>query len=646
MADINDSTPFIPDAPELPSNAPAMAASGNLGGLQAALEAHTAQPMQAQAPMGGLQSASSSSMRPFGPEAQKAYQDAIMSRIRSPGQMQSAAAERKGALQKLQEANNAPLNDWSPSQFIAQGMAENNQPWDSGAGFRSGVANAMNADLAKQANKRNVGIENAGLGQKFGNSEEAIASKEDNAAMSDAAKLFAASRLKNGGYMNVAGRGLVNLNDVDESGTPKLVIDSPKIATLVAGAMDQARKIADSKSATGELNFGTGPDAVQNKLNWIKQTAKSQVGVQLAGMGVNQSALDDMFEGNAISSQSGASKFPMQPKVAPGSVVTPLPNGGSAVTPPGVPATDKPMLDPHSLSPQAVAYLQKNYPNEYAQSVANFAQKTPEDSAIRDTNIAATQQIPGAQPAAPQVPASAAILPIGASGNIAKSGEGVVSSGTEEYKQIQEQKIAASRALQTTNDLSNLPPVDTSKFAGWKMAMGNTLDALGVGGALADKSADINKLNTMLENHVTTQMLLTNKGATGSEDVQRYRDQLASIRDPQAVYAFNVQHIRELAQRQMQQADVYNQTVMNAVSNPDPAQRQFPMMNAQAAWQKTNAELGPTFITVKGPDGKNTQYFRSKALADTLAANPGKDPAVVTEKFNAAWLKNPEKFSH
>jgi hypothetical protein len=603
MANIlDDNTTYIPENSAssilpLPEDAPMQAASGNLGGLQASLIGKSDQiPLNT----GGLTLAtapnvpSKSSNQPFGLDAQEEYRKAISDRIRSPEAIASALADRKGALQKLQEANSKPLNDWTSDKYFAEGVANSTETGDPSRTFSAGLANQFAGEREKQMLARQSNIANAQAGVDFQKGEENISGGREHDVLADAAKMFSATRFKNGGMLNVPGRGLVDLNQLDEQGNPKIVLDSGKVSSLVADATAQAQKQAYAKEGTGELNFGTGSDAADKRNAWIRQTAKYLATPSLAALNIHPGAVDDMFNGAPMTQQSTPQKYYI---------------GNQEVT--------KNQLDQLKL---------ENHPDKI----------TPIDPTKPLVPLASTNQ-PNIQPET---------MPIGTPTAIAATNKAMAESGATEYSDIKKQAIGAQQVLSTTRDLSSLPSTETGILSNIKMKLGDYAAAFGIAPDLASKAVDLHTINTQLERHIAQQLQTLNKGSASNEDVQRYREMMPSVNDQVAQYRYNLAHSREIALRQISQANSYDKTTSDNMSSPDVRMQALPIKNAASNWQTENERLGPNSI----PMSDHSSYFRSEALADTIrqttAANPQKSVADITKAFDKAWKNNPSLFQH
>lgn len=621
MADILDANPFIPDTPS--GGGPMEAASDPVGALQAMSGTRpptSAAPVPAQ---GGLSTAS----KPFGTDAQRGFQEALMARLRTPEQLQAARDERRGALETFQKANSAPMNDMSPAQRIMQGFMNDPNRSDAGVGFKAGVANAMNMAQKEQELARSANIENAQAGQKFLTGEEGIADKAEQTSLNNTSKILA-QRMKNGGFLNTA-RGVINTNNIDENGQPQLVLPSAVGAKLTQAAIEQARKMADSKAL--ELNFQQYPDPAKARTDYIMQQADVLLKPAMAQMGLHPGVSQDLLRDYMQpSSGSDSGDQSSQKKPAPGF----LTNG----------------FDESKLTPEQQAYLKKTQPEAYANGLSAFsaAGRIPGGTPAPIANVGpvAGQPAPAGTPVANVGPFPTnrivpAALPPGTTAAGTSAMQSLQKTGAEEYDNIQKLAKDAQLVNQTTQDLDNAPPTETGVLARLKMRTGNALEAVGLAPDMVKNATNLNIINTQLEQHIA-QQLHNMKGAASSEDVDRYRKMMPSISDPVAVFKYNLQHSRELALRQQEQADFYDQYGNQRMQ--DPLSKAAPYQGARTAWSKQLEQMGPSFRTVVDKQGKETQYFRSQAERDALARYPDADPVKVKEAFEKAWRENPAQF--
>lgn len=612
MANILDSnTPYIDTPPireSLPESSPMEAAKGNLGGLQMALENKVEQPQQApQSPAGGLAGVTTASRQPFGIAAQDEFRKAIMDRIRSPEAIQSALEGRQGALQKLKEANAAPMNDWTSSKYFMQGLANSDTPWDASRSFGAGFANQMKGEAEQASLKRSSGIANAQADLDFQKNEEGISDKREQNVMGDAAKMFSATRFKNGGMLNVPTRGLVDLNQIEADGSPKIVLDSAKVSVMVHDSIAMAQKQANQKEGTGELNFGTGPDAADKRNAWIMQTAQGYVAPSIAALNMHPGSVAAMFAGVPITQQSG-----------------------------GVEASKKAYVGNKEVDPRWLANQMKMNPGATVQQ-PDFSQ--PIDSTHVSTTAADYNKN---FPTQPRIQPET--MPIGAVTNITEKNRAIGSAGSEEYNEVQKQAFNANQVLNTTRDIASLPNTETGMLAGIKMKAGDIASAFGVAPSLIANATDLHELNTQLETHVTG-MLQQMKGAHSEQDVDRYRDYLARTSNPAEVFKFNLEHAREAALRMLEMGKSYRDSVTSDANSTDPRISRFAGMNASSDWQAKNNALGPNFITVNNDAGEKKQLFRSQAFEKLKQAYPKADSMELKQSFDNNWLNNPEKFN-
>lgn len=343
MADITSPNDYVPDGDpsggwDRPGAGPIGAASNPVGALTLAMG--ESKPVQ-QAPQNS-QVAAARIPSGLSQDTMNNLQS-MGSRIRSPEAMQQASNERRGALSQILAANNMlandPKNNWTVNDHIMNGIFTSDKPWDVTYGFTKGLAD--NQAAPSQTNQRIAQgmLANGEANSKFLSGEEAIADKSERTAADDLTKIAAAMQranaFKNGGFINVAGRGLVDLNQIDPvtGQQGKLVIESAKVADMTQKAYIAAQALADKNY------YGTGPEAVAAKNDFIKKTAQANMQVIGAGMGLPSDSINAMFDGSPLTPPNLANA------IQQGNKITTQPNnnttqqGNSVITPNWINAT-------------------------------------------------------------------------------------------------------------------------------------------------------------------------------------------------------------------------------------------------------------------------------------------------------------------
>lgn len=492
-------------------------------------------------------------------EDQKQLRDTLYSRIRNPEQMQGAADSRRGALEQLQSALQMPENNFSGLQMIAHGMARNTHPWDVGYGFREGVGDAMDAQLARTKLAREAAIQSALAQQQFQTGEEGIATKmEDNALtnLRNLAKPLAAKGGMGGmggvRFKNVPGKGFIDTWDLDPN-TGKLN-DSAVLfpdGKVLAEAMKKAMDIATKETTDTQNNLNFSNDA--ERTNYIRQKAESYLPLLLPQMNQAKAmTAPGVIDPNA-STQSGA-PAPAAPGAASAAP-------GKQALPAGMSATAASDGSRYLILNDEL--MQEKDPKNQAAIKAEMSRLPAAERAAGQAALAAGTVVKAdgtivPPPSGAPGPLSAAALtpPVNKDPNGSmridgpevqqgriKANQEMASSMQKLYDGLQTDAANGRDTVSLVKDLKQLQFTPGS-FAKFKQMIGNGASAFDVAASLAKDAGNTTLADKLIQEKVNARMTREHGTQTDSDEV-RFRKQFASISDPKMAYDYMLSHMNE-----------------------------------------------------------------------------------------------------
>lgn len=284
---ILDPSPYVDDQaqpPQQPPSAawggagPLAAASGNVGALQRSLIGQQVAPGLVQQPGAGGPLGALAASRPImSPEAGQKLEQSLLSRIRSPEQLQQAADARQGALSQLQSAIRQPADpDRTFDTNFMAGILQAPQWMNSNQAFRVGLSNAMQQGLKEKEQAKNDEVLAQKLGLDYLQKEDTSGDQAEKSALSDAARIMIAqNRLMSGGGLNNLYKArIIHTKDgifqIQDDGTLKMVVQAkPDYTKLYDGIYRQVQKQAEDP----RMQFHTP----QEKNAWMQQQVQDRM---------------------------------------------------------------------------------------------------------------------------------------------------------------------------------------------------------------------------------------------------------------------------------------------------------------------------------------------------------------------------------
>lgn len=672
-----DPSPFIDDPN--PSGAwqgmgPMAAANGQLGALQQALVGRTeGGTAQALSPYTGRPAFTED----MGPEIQRA----LLTRIRSPEQLEQATQDRRGALAALQQAVSAPLNTRTFDSDFQEGMM--NAPYGRSAdNFRFGLAAAMKGQKEKEEQLAAGRIAAAKLGLDFQNSEEKNADNAEKSALSDSARVLSAqvhgptaaqlSRMR--GAINVPGVGLVDISQKDENGqvVPKVLLSPDNTQKYFAEGRKQGQILANHLASTGAFkNSGELTDFIENFANDYVQ---KQAGLQNpTTAGVNGRAISSQpadqptVNGNPLisamkSMESGGKQSAVSPKGAVGVMQVMKDTGPEAAAAAGLPwDADKWKNDAQYNEQIGTAYmnkmLQKYNGNEpYALAAYNMGpgatdewiskganpRKLPMETRLYISDVLASKAGQNTDPTAPnpiQAISNVNSTPIKSKSDMER--ETVFQRENEKgaadiVNTWRTQANQANDALNTVNNIMAMrDQFEPGKFAGAKEKLGGYMNALGLNGGAVNEARTIQQVQRMIQEQINNRMTLE-KGVQTEGDAQRFAKAYASTLDTPGAFDFAMGMIKESALRNQERANLAEQYNTEKKSN----------VGVQKAWEDyRDGKLGPMLIGNYEGRPIWRHDFIDEAFTATKEANPSASDSAIMQAVQQKWLEVSKKLN-
>lgn len=549
------------------------------GGLSAMADAAQGSP-GAPKLLGGLQ----------GERTQADLEDALFPRIRSMEQLDEARAARRGQLSGLQEAIRMPEDELDGFDYIVKGMMENDRGYDPRAGFRKGVAAALDAKKGKSKQKREAEILASKAGLDFEKAEGENDDQLETTALGNLrhlAKPVLARSSGSGGsgsgnrFRWVPGTGYVDTQQLDAAGTPKVVFGDPRLAVQVRQV---ARKSAEKEveSNLHRITFQTSEEREQ----YIEARA---------------SEIADEVLGGATPQAPGAT-----PAARPSS--TPAAPTGKAGKPTNVPGWRSPI--------EGGRYEILTTELEDAKKKGN-----KQDIAALEREIAALpddEKIPGK---APVYPLETPDVQAGKT----KTAEKLAESQVEYATKLRNDAETGMKVISAVNELKQLK-FDPGYFAKWKQKGGNLLEALGSNGPLARAAAQSGNAEAILQGLSNARISLE-KGVQTKDDEARFKAEIAKITDPRQGYEYMLKYMTELANKNIEQ--------YNTVEGYRKAKGNYD--GADQAWQKRTSQYGGLVKRYQGG------FIGRSEFVDSIVNNPSNksaykgDEAALRERAEREW---------
>lgn len=623
MADITQPTDYIPDN----SSSSSSDSSGGLGALSGAASAPA---MAASNPVGALSTLSLA--QPTQLRAQLSQddinkvKDTLMGRIRSQDQLDSAKAERKGALDDYQAAQRMPVNTMSLDRAQALGMSMNDKPWDIHSMIASGLKAATDLKAEQDKDTKDSAVAATKAGIDFGQKEEQSDDKMDEQAMQDLARIGAAqvrgsasaNALKNNGYVTTR----MGIYDY-KTNPPTLVVPFDTIAQYQKESYKRAEQDANAQG----MNFDS-PAARQQYLDsrskyymngfmsthfpaGVMQSLNASAQAQQAATQGQPAAPAQNTSGDPYSAGPRTQITPAQQASLNGSQIAVLQEELKKTTDPAMQAE----LTREINKLQTKGTIAGVGPNNAGAAQSALVQP----SATVPTNAA---------PAAGAVPAGVKIeQPEEKAGKVAES-EATAKSRNAIAADWATQRINADadqNQIATLRNMRETGELNTGAGSSVLMKAGNILGAMGFNGQLVSKAANLSAANGILQGMVNNK-LHTEHGTQTDSDEERFHRELDSINDPEQKFDFMMNMLQEQNERK---------SARGLMANSLQSAGQVRNTDLQSAWEKQrDSSFGPSMQTVD----RHT-VFRNQFIREAVKANAGKDPAAVQQWAAQQWLK-------
>lgn len=577
------------------------------GGLSAMNDAARGSPQQPKL-LGGLQ----------GEKGQAELENMLFPRIRSMDQINQARTDRRSKLAQAQAALQMDDDDLDPFDHILQGMMANPDPSQVGTGFRLGVGNALSARQKKGLSKKKGAIEAANLGLDFemkeGNNDEQL----ENTAISNLRSLArpflsnGAKGLGTGGaggrggnpYRWVPGTGLVNLADLDESGTPKIVFNDTKTGQ---GIRSQALRLA-TQEVESDLHKMTFKSSAE-RAEYIEQRA-NEIAAEIAG---------------------GAT-LP-GPAVAPGLRPSTSSGGAAAPAAKAAPAgAGKPGMSTSRSAAEAAFKAQQ--PALKVDPEGRFATLQFEleeaQKAGRTADVQALQREISRLPANERPRNYSLETPEERAGKSAFN-QAMSKSDVDSYDAVRKGQQQALITKSTVNELRQLK-FTPGYFEKWKQRGGNILEAFGSNGPLAQAARQSGNAQKLLQG-LTNARVALEKGVQTDGDVERFKNEIASITDPKEGYKYMLAYMEELSNKQIEQFNTIDRFQKQNGS----------LKGAEQAWQQRHQAYGGLVRRIN-----NTTVRRSEFI-EKFVSHPANKKAYagreaeLLARAEREWAKIGEK---
>lgn len=643
-------SPFIDDQQQQPpasaawqGQGPQQAAQGNLGGLQRALIGRVP-PQAAGSPASGGGALSLAGSNPIiSEDAQRQLETALMSRIRSPDELQNATEARRGALEALQQAVSAKPNNYTWDTHFMEGIMHAPQGLSAGDAFQYGVSNAMKASRESQDETYKADVANAKNRLTFEQSEDKSADQAEKNALSDTARIaIAQNKLVNGKNGAAQQRykwtkdGLIDFQTLDNNGVPSIVLPASKDMNRY---FDAALRRATTKAEGMEF------PSSQAREDWIHRTASTDLALLT-------DADNSMAPRSSPANPVEASKQEIPAKSA--------------------------SVEQQSMNEDSLRLLNEELQKEQAagntdnvaalqREIARVQQRSPHDTSDQleqrltavGAKSASINNKPGVGEPTPVGTVEASQVAKGTPSDVTKgtttppaagtvtSTEPVLRSKMEQQRDkayveqteksnakildsITSQGNQANDALATVNNIQQLRDRFTpNKFAGVKQELGGYMDALGLTkGGLPAEARTLQQVSRMIEEQVNNRMTEEN-GVQTEGDTQRFRSAYANIRDTPAAFDFSLGMLKERALRQQERMRIATESGERNRSNS----------KIQQDWiEYRDKQLGPMMVnTEKGPIWRHD--FIERGITATMEQHPDADPDYVRKLAEEKWLE-------
>lgn len=650
---------YIPQIPQptFAQQGPMLAAQGNMGALQR---------------LSMLDNNSANQLR-----------ERMMSRVRTPEQMDQALAQRRGALQSLNQEVLSPsdnasfFTDMMMHSSLARGKGTN---WSDATTYSIGAAlqdKRKREDMSKgdriQAAKNNYDFEGV---------EDKAADVAESKAMSELSKIAVAQtksdRAGVGGrgktWTNVPGVGIVDLSQTGPDGrpVPKVLLSSENTAKMYEQFHKQYQILATNPQMEGQFS------SAEEMTQWIKDQAQNALKQAIGRRGAPQEIIDQIPNLLNPANQEAAKRPTLAtPGIVPDGTglqgaVKLMESGGdpNAVSPKGaegtmqvMPATQtdpgfgvKPAQskDPAELERVGNDYLEtmvKRYGNEiHGLAAYNWGpgnvdkwlaaggdmRKLPTETRLYIADVLGTKQKggklvlgePASEQAAEQQPAPGLTTSAQRAGQ-KKSAELLEQGGAEVMKQWQTERNQANDQLNTYSMIKALrPEIETGLTAPIREKLGAAFDAFGIKGGLPKEARNLQAVNKMIREQVNQRMTLE-KGVQTEGDTQRFQQAYLNTQDTPYAFDLMLGMIKESSLRKQARAQLGEEHVAKSKSHA----------NLQQQWENVrDKQLGPMLLQVGGKP-----MWRHEYIEKAIELNADSDPSAVEAYAAKKWLEMSRK---
>ena len=591
-----DEYSYIPKAqpqPTFADSGPTIAATGNMGALQR---------------LSMIDNDTAGQLR-----------DRMMARVRTPEQMDASLAQRRGALNSLNQEIMSPSDN---NSFFTDMMMHSSLGRGKGLDWNTATSYAIGQALADKRKRQELSkgdrISVAKNNFDFEGTEEKAADQAENKAMAELSKIAVAQTKGAGGvglrktWTNVPGVGLVDLSQVGPDGRPlpKILVSSENVAKMYESFHKQFQVLANSPQMEGQFK------SAEEMTQWIQSQATHALKQAVGSKGAPQEIVDQIP--NLLT--------PQEPVKRPG-LSTPgiMPDGSGT----NAPSLEKiPSGVQQQRDQEAISMIQNiiDSPNateaEKQQAAADLQalqkyQKIP--TGIKPQQAAATS----ATPANPGLTTSAERA------GQKKSAELMESSGNEIMKQWQTERNQANDQLNTYAMIKALrPEFETGFTAPIKEKVGAALDAFGIKGGMPKEARNLQAVNKMIREQVNARMT-QEKGVQTEGDTQRFSQAYLNTQDTPYAFDLMLGMIKESSLRKQDRAQLAEDYIANNKSHA----------GIQKAWEdRRDKVLGPMLINVGGKP-----MWRHEYIEKAKELNSDADPAEVEAYAAKKWLELSKK---
>lgn len=189
----------------------------------------------------------------------------------------------------------------------------------------------------------------------------------------------------------------------------------------------------------------------------------------------------------------------------------------------------------------------------------------------------------------------------------------------------------ANEIISMTDSIKNLAPVTGTGAEAMKW-LGNALGTIGVDGSLVSNAANLTEAKALLTRAMNTRLLME-KGVQTASDEQRFRDELAKITDPKAVFEFMNNYSKEIALRSLEKSNFGSQYVGLV------GEKKARPMEMDSNWQTVFNSMGPSFQNVGGRPMFRHQWIDGFKARYGNKPEYKEDPGQLYIDAERNWLK-------